>query len=128
MERKSPQQKKLLSYLRDGRNNYGENDKSSRRNIRRNKRAANSANRRREHMALAAFAGAAAAGEPGTDTIDRALHRHRPKRWKKSPDLPLGQDVIGLLECRVRKGIDTEERAQARIRRVRDRLGGADRS
>lgn len=137
MERKSPQQKKLLSYLKDGRNGYGENDKSSRRNIRRNKRAVNSANRRREHLALAAFAGAdsadaadsaEAADEPGSDTIDRALHRHRPKRWRKSPDLPLGQEVIGILERRVDKGTDAEERARARIRRVRNRLGEADRS
>ena len=37
MARKSPQEKKALSYAKDRRNNYGENDKSSRRNIRRNK-------------------------------------------------------------------------------------------
>ncbi|MFD8088159.1 hypothetical protein ACFV4F_41475 [Kitasatospora sp. NPDC059722] len=126
MERKSPQQKKLLSYLKDGRNNYGENDKSSRKNIRRNKRAVNSANRRREHLALAASTGADATGEAGTDTIDRDLHRHRPKRWRKSPDLPLGKDVIGVLERRVHKGTDAEERARARIRRVRERLGEAE--
>ncbi|MEU8513534.1 hypothetical protein AB0C76_18375 [Kitasatospora sp. NPDC048722] len=128
MERKSPQQKKLLSYLKDRRNNYGENDKSSRRNIRRNKQAVNSANRRREHLALAASAGADAAGEPAADTIDRDLHRRRPKRWRKWPDLPLGQLVVSGLEQRVRKGIDTEARARARVRRVRGRLGEADRS
>ncbi|UGT42762.1 hypothetical protein LTV02_04940 [Nocardia yamanashiensis] len=38
VRRKSPQEKKSLSYAKDRRNDYGENDKSSRRNIRRNKR------------------------------------------------------------------------------------------
>ena len=37
--RSSPQEKKRLSYAKDRRNDYGENDKSSRKNIRRNKRA-----------------------------------------------------------------------------------------
>ncbi|MFE2009824.1 hypothetical protein [Streptomyces sp. NPDC059491] len=46
MERRTPQEKKRLSYLKDHRNNYGENDKSSRKSIRRNKRFPNSANRR----------------------------------------------------------------------------------
>lgn len=39
--RRSPQEKKALSYARDRRNVYGENDKSSRKNIRRNKRSPN---------------------------------------------------------------------------------------
>ncbi len=35
---KNPQEKKRLSYEKDRRNCYGENDKSSRKNIRRNKK------------------------------------------------------------------------------------------
>jgi hypothetical protein len=31
--RRSPQEKKRLSYLKDGRNVYGENDKASRKNL-----------------------------------------------------------------------------------------------
>ena len=36
VKRKSPQEKKALSYAKDRRNTYGENDKSSRKNIPRN--------------------------------------------------------------------------------------------
>ena len=127
MGRKSPQQKKLLSYLKDRRNNYGENDKSSRKSIRRNKRASNSANRRREQLALATLAGTDPPDESGAYAIEQDLHRRRPKIWKKFPDLPLGQVVIGGLERRVRMGIDDGGRAQDRVRRVRKRLGGANR-
>ncbi len=35
MARRTPQEKKALSYVKDRRNDYGENDKSSRKNIRR---------------------------------------------------------------------------------------------
>jgi hypothetical protein len=47
MARKSPQVKKALNYAKDRRNDYGENDKSSRKNIRRNKRTPNRADRLR---------------------------------------------------------------------------------
>ncbi|MGF1733585.1 hypothetical protein [Photobacterium kasasachensis] len=40
---KNPQEKKRLSYDNDCRNSYGENDKSSRKNIRRNKRLSSKA-------------------------------------------------------------------------------------
>lgn len=33
MKRRSPQEKKRLSYAKDRRNDYGENDKSSRKNV-----------------------------------------------------------------------------------------------
>jgi hypothetical protein len=46
MVRRSPQEKKALSYAKDRRNVYGENDKSSRKNIRRNKRIPNKLRRR----------------------------------------------------------------------------------
>ncbi|MFD0527546.1 hypothetical protein ACFQ1I_10530 [Kitasatospora arboriphila] len=46
MVRRTPREKKRLSYLKDRRNAFGENDKSSRTSIRRRKRAVNSANRR----------------------------------------------------------------------------------
>ncbi|MFD9407178.1 hypothetical protein ACFWBN_09205 [Streptomyces sp. NPDC059989] len=39
MRQRSPQEKKRLSYLKDRRNVYGENQKSSRRNIPRSRRA-----------------------------------------------------------------------------------------
>ena len=100
MERRTPQEKKQLSYLKDRRNNYGENDKASRKNIRRNKRAATSANRRQEHLALAALVAVGMADDVNAEAVEQGLHRRRPKAWKKVPDAPLGQLVIGGLKRR----------------------------
>ena len=61
-KRRSPAEKKRLSYSRDRRNYYGENDKSSRKNIARHKRHRNRAGRRRVHQQLEAVAGPVAFG------------------------------------------------------------------
>ncbi|MGW6062973.1 hypothetical protein [Streptomyces sp. NPDC055189] len=104
MRRKSPQEKKRLSYRKDRRNAYGENDKSSRKSIRRNKRASNSANRRLEHLALTQGGRSrdTADADAGADAIEQRLARRRPKSWKKFPDAPLGQVVAKALERRAR--------------------------
>ncbi|MGY6652040.1 hypothetical protein ACXIZN_07685 [Amycolatopsis sp. TRM77291] len=91
MERKSLQEKKRLSYARDRRNRYGENDKSSRKNIPRHKRRVNRANRHRDQQFLDGARGRvdierAAAAEEG-------LLKVRPQRWKKSPGVALGLRV-----------------------------------
>ncbi|MCM0676321.1 hypothetical protein NCC78_16735 [Micromonospora phytophila] len=88
MRRRSPQEKKALSYARDCRYNYGESNKGSRRGIRRNKRFPHRANRHHDHLTLAALA-----GTPDL-LVDEAaevrLRGRRPKSWRKWPDLPLG--------------------------------------
>jgi hypothetical protein len=120
--RRSPQEKKRLSYLKDGRNNYGENDKSSRRSIRTRKRSVNSANRRREHLVLAEYRGSSVPSE--ADQVEQALHRRRLKSWRKFPDAPLGAVVIGSLKQRVKAGSDDAARAGERIGKVRRRIDG----
>jgi hypothetical protein len=50
--KKTPQEKKRLSYLKDRRDEYGENDKSSRKNLPRSKAFARRSNRARESLAL----------------------------------------------------------------------------
>ena len=120
--RKSPQEKKRLSYLKDRRNNYGENDKSSRTSIRTRKRAVNSANRRREHLVLAEFGPSLAPGD--AEAVEMNLHRWRSKSWRKFADAPLGAVVIGGLTWRVRVGIDQPARAEQRIRKVRTLTAG----
>lgn len=87
--RRSPQEKKRLSYLKDRRNNYGENDKSSRTSIRTRKRAVNTANRRREHLVLAEFGTSTASGD--AEAVEMAFHRWRTKSWRKFPDAPSGR-------------------------------------
>ncbi|MEU1428392.1 hypothetical protein ABZ412_15090 [Nocardia sp. NPDC005746] len=100
--RKSPQEKKILSYAKDRRNDYGENDKASRKAIRRNKRLPNRADRRHGRQIMAAAIGAV---EP--EVSDRAESRLRSTRsvwekrgWRKWPDIPLGEIVIRKLERR----------------------------
>lgn len=87
--RRSPQEKKALSYARDCRNVYGENDKSSRKNIPLHKRMVNKANRHSAQQWLGD-----AAGVVDLDRAERAEERlrgSRPKSWRKQPDMPLGQ-------------------------------------
>ena len=112
--KRSPQEKKVLSYAKDRRNGYGENDKSSRKAIRVRKRAPHRANRRRSGQILDAARGAG-------DVAER-LEGRRPKSWRKFGDGALGQVVQERLERRAREGIDEPARNAARIRRVRRRL------
>jgi hypothetical protein len=122
MMRKSPQEKKRLSYLKDRRNSYGEHDKGSRTSIRLRKRSVNRANRRWEHLALAEFGGSPS--PTGADAIERSLHRRRSKSWSKGSDTPLGTMVVAALRRRVTMGIDDPVRAGDRIRKVQERLDG----
>ncbi|WP_017597760.1 hypothetical protein [Nocardiopsis lucentensis] len=122
--RRSPQEKKLLTYTRERRNEYGENDKSSRRNIARSKRLVTRANRRRASVALADARGAADT-EAGAAAQER-FERRRPKRWAKYPDEPLGDSI----ELTLRYRVEAEEGRGAnveRLRRLRERLRRPDR-
>lgn len=127
MARRSPQEKKALSYAKDRRNDYGENDKSSRKNLRRNKRIPNRADRHREHQVLSAAAGIAVV----PDVVERAEAKllakksmWMTKRWRKWRDAPLGEIVEGRLRRRVRLGMDHPVTASARIDRIRSRRTG----
>lgn len=121
MGRKSPQEKKRLSYARDRRNDYGENDKSSRKGIRRNKRAPHRANRRRANQILESAVGVV--NEAAEEETERRLLAKRPKVWRKFPDVPLGEVIQRTLRRRIERGIDDPEQSMARLERVRRRLG-----
>jgi len=87
--RLTPQQKKAYSYAQDGRNIYGENDKSSRKNIPMRKRLVNKANRHADQQLLAG-----ATGAPDAEVAEAAEQRaqgRRPKTWRKIPDRRLGE-------------------------------------
>lgn len=117
-KRKSPQEKKRLSYSKDRRNWYGENDKSSRKNIPRSKRIQHRSHRHRHRQQLSAAVGAvdesveAALGE-------RLAQIRRRKWWRKSPDEQLGVYVAGKLAARNKKGVPASQKVQARIKKVR---------
>lgn len=87
---KSPQEKKALSYAKDRRNAYGENDKASRKAIPLRKAGENRQDRRKIKNDLAAL--------PQLDEAAVALvessARHEINRaggWKKAPDMPLAE-------------------------------------
>jgi hypothetical protein len=88
-EAKTPQTKKRLSLLKDCRNTYGENDKSSRTSIRWRKSWVNRTYRRDVKQSLGA-------GEDEGDVdalVDRADRLDR-AQWKKCPDMPLGKILL----------------------------------
>ncbi|MCC8250342.1 hypothetical protein [Saccharothrix luteola] len=115
--RKSPQEKKRLSYAKDRRNTYGENDKSSRRNIPLSKRLAHRADRHHADQALRAVLGRA--DEASADHAEQVARDRRPAWFRKHPDAPLGEVVADRLRERVQAGMDQQERAEARLARVR---------
>lgn len=89
---RSPQEKKALSYSKDRRNAYGQNDKASRKAIPARKAGENRKLRRTAGQLLNAtqFVDASDA-----DVIESSL-RHDLARmggWKKSPDVPLSHVV-----------------------------------
>jgi hypothetical protein len=117
-KRRSPQEKKGLSYSKDRRNWYGENDKSSRKNIARNKRNRHRSERHRGQQELAAALGPVdEVVETGVD--ERVTRARRGSRWRKLPDTQLGLYVAGTLARRVDKGISAARTERARIEKVR---------
>ena len=92
MARKSPQEKKELSYAKDRRNAYGENDKSSRKNIPLRKRLVNRANRHGTQQVL--LSDAVGVPDPAQEeAVEQRVAGTRPKSWRKQPDIPLGEHV-----------------------------------
>ncbi|GAA1719855.1 hypothetical protein [Fodinicola feengrottensis] len=121
----SPQEKKALSYAKDRRNDYGENDKSSRKHIRQNKRTPNRADRHRQRQVMASATGRMV----DLDAAERAevrLYLKKSmwftKRWRKWPDAPLGDMVILQLRRRAARGMVNAADSQACIERIRGRI------
>ena len=82
--KKLPQTKKAESLRKDRRNSYGENSKSSRKNIPRRKRAVNQANRAAIRSVLRPVS-----DEEALESTQEAVSTKRPKRWRKVPDVSL---------------------------------------
>jgi len=89
--RNDPREEKILDYLHESRNTYGENDKSSRKSIRFRKAWVNRTYRRGVDAALAA------ATDP--DEIADNVRAVRRMDWKKGRDDPLGE-VLAAKEAR----------------------------
>jgi hypothetical protein len=132
----TPQEKKRLSYERDRRNTYGENDKSSRKNIPRGKRLASRAGRRSASVALVGIRGhldpfgvVDGYGDPGAvdgtlaDRVEQRIAGRRLPRFRKWRDTPLGDVVAYQMGRRVEVDPAGAAVADERIRRVEYRLG-----
>ena len=91
MARKTPQEKKELSYAKDRRNAYGENDKSSRKNIPLRKRLVNRANRHSAQRALSEAVGVT--DSASEEAAEQKVASKRPKSWRKQPDIPLTEHL-----------------------------------
>jgi len=89
---KSPQETKRLSLERDRRNVYGENDKSSRKNIPKRKRLGQKSTRKAANTPLQAIKGEIAEEEAiSLELKSRTkLAEQSRKAFVKRPDLPLG--------------------------------------
>ena len=99
---KIPQEKKRQSYEHDRRNTYGENQKSSRKNIPRSKQLSHQDERRSVRQVLVAAQGRVA-DEVADEAQSQVLSKARTKKLKafrKSPDSPLGEVVKRRLRRR----------------------------
>src|SRR5262245_56233095 len=96
----TPQEKKRNSYSKDRRNTYGENAKSSRKNISRNKRIRVRDERRTAQEPLRGAS--LILDESQVDLASAKAIRKRKKSWKKRPDSPLGIVVRQKLSRRER--------------------------
>ncbi|WP_298376541.1 hypothetical protein [uncultured Bradyrhizobium sp.] len=99
---KTPQEKKRQSYQHDRRNVYGENQKSSRKNIPRSKQLSHQEERRSVRQVLIAAQGSVA-DQVADEAQSQALSKGRTKKLKafrKSPDRPLREVVKRRLRRR----------------------------
>jgi hypothetical protein len=100
----SPQEKKHLSYLRDRRNDYGENDKASRKAIPLRKRLTARAFRRVSNHLLSKdrlkVTEAEAEDVEGKILVAKRKSQHQ---WKKVSDVPLGEYLARKRERRARR-------------------------
>ncbi|MFC5753535.1 hypothetical protein [Actinomadura rugatobispora] len=122
MSGRTPQEKKRLSYLKDRRNLYGENHKSSRKNIPRNRRIRHRTERHRVRQTLGQARGVP--DERHDDAVEQRLKEKRPAnaQWRKAPDTPLNEVIEYRLLRRVKDGNAAPDQAESRIRRIRRRI------
>jgi hypothetical protein len=94
---KSPQEKKALSLKRDRRNDYGENAKSSRKNIPKSKRHGLQAERRAANVPLNMLNGSVSEEEAIQAEVQSRANQlsKRLASFAQSPDTPLGEVLKG---------------------------------
>ena len=87
MQKKTPQEKKQLSYEKDRRNCYGESPHGARKSIPKRKRLRNQANRKYQEQQLAITS--LKLDDDLAEQIESRIHQKAPKVWSKVADAPL---------------------------------------
>jgi hypothetical protein len=91
MKKRTPQEKKKLSYDRDRRNVYGRSPHASRKAIPLHKALRNRANRHYQNQQID-YQGPAP-DENLADELESQLQQRAPREWEKYPDAPLREVV-----------------------------------
>ena len=91
MKKRTPQEKKKLSYERDRRNVYGEAPHAARKNIPLRKALRNRADRHYANQQLTYDA--IGLNEEVADQIESRVKQKPSQDWEKYPDAPLGQVI-----------------------------------
>ena len=109
-----PKEKKALSYAKDRRNGYGENDKASRKAIPLRKARESRQDRRKVTQDLAILP---RVDEEAADLIESSARQNvnRVGGWTKAADDPLGKAVAAAIEAR-----DSRAGRKARSRSARE--------
>jgi hypothetical protein len=116
--RRSPQDKKILSYLKDRRNSYGEHDKGSRKTIPARKAWVNRTYRRAVRQVTRTEA-------DEIDELTRDVAAVRRKPWKKAPDRPLGEHLNDRWRVRQQRGGNEPSTSDLREKALRRSKGDA---
>jgi hypothetical protein len=90
MKRKTPQEKKLSAYVRDGRNLVAESRSIAHRAISKRKTWVNKSFRKAANQALAS---SLSLGEESLDQAELASSQVEKHEWRKQPDVPLATYV-----------------------------------
>jgi hypothetical protein len=115
MKRRTPQEKKRLSYERDRRNVYGEAPHAARKSIPLRKAERNSSNRHFQNAQLS-YTGPTP-DEDVLDELESRVHHRVPKEWEKYPDAPLGKVISQKLDDREEMRAKGGRRALQQLRR-----------
>lgn len=108
---RTPREKKLLCYAKDGRNTVAESRSKAHRAITKRKAKANRSFRHAESLAL----------REALENDDVFVARISRRSWKKSPDAPLGEYVAARLGRRADDGMNAVERTSGLLKAGRKR-------
>lgn len=96
-KQKTPQEKKELSYKKDRRNVYGENDKASRKAIPRRKKEINKKYRKKLKQTLQSsikkIDKILTTNEEELEILSNSIQEVKREKWEKMPDKPLGKYI-----------------------------------